>query len=106
MFLLVSYQTVLSNKNMCLQDADARVIGGKRGSHAAAGPGPTETADQADTPTHLGMATPPLQRGAPGKLAIDSGALNKPGTVQVHLLTCQVDAITICCNVCHLLVCT
>jgi hypothetical protein len=71
---------------MCLQDAKAHVIGGKRGNHAAAGPGPMETADQADTATHPGMANSLLQRGAPENLAVHSGALDKPETAQVHCL--------------------
>ena len=80
--------------SVCLQDAHTHVIGGKRGSHAAAGPGPMETADQPDTPTHLGMAAPSLLRGAPDNLPVHDGAPDKPETDQVHLLTCQVDAIT------------
>ncbi len=88
MFLLVSYQTVWVT-NMCLQAAKAHVIGGKRRSHAAAGPGPMETVDQADTATHPGMANSLLQRGAPDNLPVNSGALNKPETVQVHFTYLQ-----------------
>ena len=92
---------------MWLQAATTQIIGGKWSKRAAAGPGPMETADQADTPPHLGMANPPLQPGAPDNLAVHSGALDKPRTVQVCLLTCRADAVTICrCNVCHLQVCT
>ena len=39
------------------------------------------------------MANPPLQPGAPDNLAVHSGALDKPGTVQVRLLTCKADAV-------------
>ena len=104
MFLVVSHQIVWVT-NMCLQAANAHVIGGKRGSHAAAGPGLMETADKADTATHLGMASLPLQHGAPKDLPVHSGALDKPETAQVHLLNCKAVAINICCNVCGLLVC-
>ena len=53
-----------------------------------------ETADQADTPTHLGTTSFPLQHGVPEDLAVDCGTLGKPETPQVHLLTCKIAAIT------------
>ena len=82
---LVSYQTVWVTK-MCLQAAKAHVIGGKRSSHAAAGSGPMETADQADTAKLAGF---PLQHRVPDNLAVHSGAPDKPETVQVHLTDLQ-----------------
>ncbi len=88
MFLVVFYQIVWVT-NMCLQDADAHVTGGKRGNQAAAASGLMDTADQADTATHLGMASFPLQHGVPDNLSVNSGAFDKPETVQVHLTYLQ-----------------
>ena len=106
LIFLIVCNTIGWATNMWLQAATTQIIGGKWSNHAAAGPGPMETADQADTPPHLGMANPPLQPGAPDNLAVHSGALDKPGTVQVRLLTCKADAVIICrCNACRLQVC-
>ncbi|DBA90149.1 TPA: hypothetical protein ACH3X1_003457 [Trebouxia sp. C0004] len=75
---LIQADISVPSEDAQMKDANTHV-GSKRGSHAAAGSGPV---DKADTTSHLGMASLPLQHGDLDNLFVHSGALDKPETVQ------------------------